>query len=324
LKKLFPENPLDHSYHATLNETTSILPLHTSTSSSDKYATPSEFRQALDKEKDKVDVFYRSKFDELLKQLDLLGEEIAALESRDLGQDDTIKEEDEEEEDDEDEEDDDVVKPVRPAVASPMLQTGNKPKRSMFSRLAPSFRGKRRGISSHEADLLEAPLVGSRNRSRSASRGVGSVGLESSQEEGYFSNMKVPRSTKGSRRTSDLESSEEGTAGQSRDRRTSLSSASSHDREYETLSRRRFRSLGLVQMDPASVPNAVREAEDRGEDEEQAGKMGPVCVWTAEDDYGKVLRIGFKKRISATWLEAYALKQYVDLNMTAFEKILKK
>jgi phosphate transporter len=31
-----------------------------------------------------------------------------------------------------------------------------------------------------------------------------------------------------------------------------------------------------------------------------------------------------KKRISALWLDLYALKQYVDLNLTAFEKILKK
>jgi len=338
LKKLFPSTPLDPSYHSTTNETSSILPLHNSTSISNagnRYATPAEFRQALDKEKDKVDVFYKSKFEELIRQLGSLGEEITALEARDLGQDDTIKEEDEDEDEDEDEEDDGVrnngggeasplVKPIRPAVSSPLTRPTNNPRRSMLSRLAPTFGNRRRGISSHEADLLEAPLVGSRTRSRSASRG--GSGLESSQEEGYFSNLKSPKinGVKGSRRASDLEPSEEGTTGQSRDRRTSLSSASSHDRDFENLNRTRYRSLGLVQMDPANVPAAVREEEANRVDGEQAGNTGPVWVWTADDDYGKVLRIGFKKRISATWLEAYALKQYVDLNLTAFEKILKK
>lgn len=47
-------------------------------------------------------------------------------------------------------------------------------------------------------------------------------------------------------------------------------------------------------------------------------------IWSATTDYGKVVRIGFKKRIAQLWLEGNSLRQYVDLNMTAFEKILKK
>jgi phosphate transporter len=47
-------------------------------------------------------------------------------------------------------------------------------------------------------------------------------------------------------------------------------------------------------------------------------------IWTANSDYGKVVRIGFKKRIAALWLEGNSLGQYTELNMTAFEKILKK
>jgi phosphate transporter len=248
-----------------------------------------------------------------------------------VGQDDTIKEEDE---DEGDEADDDVdgnlhsngigrdeasplVKPVRPSVSSPLARPNIYPRRSMLSRLAPSFGRRRKGVSNqHEADLLEPAVVGSaRTRSRSATRGGG---LESSQEESYFAG-RIPKS-RGSRRPSDLESSEEGTTGHSKDRRTSISSASSHGPEYDGFPRRSYHSLGLVQMDPASIPSAVRDAREG----EEGGLLGPVWVWTANNDFGTVLRIGYKKRISAVWLEAYALKQYVELNMTAFEKILKK
>jgi hypothetical protein len=69
----------------------------------------------------------------------------------------------------------------------------------------------------------------------------------------------------------------------------------------------------------------VLEAYREREGESANGDDGrAVFVWTANNDYATVVRIGFKKRISALWLEAYALKQYVDLNLTAFEKILKK
>jgi phosphate transporter len=53
LKKLFPENPLDPTYHST-QESHSLLPTHRT----DKYASPDEFRVALDREKNKVAEFY--------------------------------------------------------------------------------------------------------------------------------------------------------------------------------------------------------------------------------------------------------------------------
>jgi phosphate transporter len=83
-------------------------------------------------------------------------------------------------------------------------------------------------------------------------------------------------------------------------------------------------------MDPTSIPPIIamsryhQNQNENAEDESGEMEQRPVYVWTANNDYGTVLRIGFKKRISAVWLEAYALKQYVDLNLTAFEKILKK
>ena len=330
LKKLFPENPLDATYQSTHQhgESRSILPTQIS-QTSDRWATPDQFRQALDMEREKVTNFYRSKFQELRGTSERLEEEAAAVEDRDLGLDDVIKEEDEDE-DGGDEEDggragesDGLLSPQVPVTTS---RPPGQARRSMFSRLAPGFGRNRRRTSAvpgpHEADILEATIGSTRGtRSRSTS-----LGLDQSVSSGYFADDRprgrIPPPKRG-RRSSEMES-EDGAG--TTDRRTSFSSASSHEHDIG-FSRRGVNSLGLVEMDPAGVSSAVSRT-SYGEDEEhrvvsESGER-PVFIWTANNDYGTVLRIGFKKRISAMWLEAYALKQYVELNLTAFEKILKK
>ncbi|OCF37916.1 phosphate transporter [Kwoniella heveanensis BCC8398] len=345
LKKLFPSNPLDPSYHSTAqdSETSSILPLHRP--KADKYASPEQFKKALDRERNKVTEFYQQKFEELGKSFELLEGEIAGLEERDLGQDDTIKEVDEEEEEDGE---GGGLGESQQLLGSPALSPG--PKAAPLLRQRPSIVGRlrrfgrRRSVMNNpdEADLLEASIPQPLRHPRSKSGNRSSrPGMSDSVSSGYFDDTpaispnpgKVPLPRK-PRRSSDLESSVDDLNGNSNghtDRRTSVSSVSSHEGELSWPLRTRYHSLGLVQMDPAIVPDWAlpRISED---EEQDGGHHGfappdarrPVFVWTANNDYGTVLRIGFKKRISAVWLEAYALKQYVDLNMTAFEKILKK
>ena len=271
--------------------------------------------------------FYRSKVQELEHSLGLLQQEVTTLEDRDLGTEDVIKEEDEDEDEDDDEgtratESHGLLDSQAPA---PPSKPPAKSRTSMFARLAPPFgRSKRKKTGRHEADILEASLGDMRGvRSRSTS-----VGMDQSIASGFpgderlsvaTSRGRVPALKKG-RRSSDMESFDDGTG--MLDRRTSVSSASSHERDA-SRPLRRFHSLGLVQMDPASVP--INITNGSGEGEEQGGRMREsVLIWTANNQYGTVLRIGFKKRISAIWLDAYSLKQYVELNLTAFEKILKK
>lgn len=110
----------------------------------------------------------------------------------------------------------------------------------------------------------------------------------------------------------------------------SASSASSNGLgPAATMSRNRG-NLGLIPMlDPTPLSDSIFSSSAAvqstggprlsGEESE-----GVDYIWTASSDYGKVLRIGFKKRIARMWLDGYALKGYVELNMTAFEKILKK
>jgi phosphate transporter len=332
LKKLFPSTPLDPAYQSMqqYRESSSILPHHNS-QASDKWATPEQFRHALDRERNKVAEFYRSKYEELRGTFERMEQEVAALEDRDLGPDDVIKEEDEDgigeeagceraAENDPLLSPQNLSEPVRPAVQS---------RTSMFSRLNPAFsRNRRRKPGQHEADILEASMSGTR-RSRSRST---SVGMDQSLSGSFhrddrpgvsLSNGRVP-GPKRVRRPSDMESSEDGAG--THDRRTSISSTSTHERDL-VWSRQGMDSLGLVPMDSPAVPSLASKPpggadEEQGNVEEDGSR--PVLVWTANNDYGTVLRIGFKKRISAVWLEAYALKQYVDLNLTAFEKILKK
>ncbi|WVQ81862.1 hypothetical protein IAT38_003989 [Cryptococcus sp. DSM 104549] len=343
LKKLFPSTPLDPSYRATQqdNESTSILPTRRP---SNKFASPEDFRQALDKERSKVTDFYKSKFEELLRSYELLEEEVAGLEERDLGADDTIKEVDEEDEEGQEGEggrDEVIVREtdalIEPSHSPTRTRSFGRPKPSFASRIG-SFRlGRRKSAaitSRGDADILEASIPPPLRSGGQRSPSLGRNGrMSDSMTSSYFDDASVispapgrvplPR---GGRRTSDLESSVEDVG--SHDRRASISSLSSHEGDFH-WPRRRYHSLGLVQMDPATVPEWAQTVEG---DVEQGNNVGlgeaggkkAVFVWTASNDYATVLRIGFKKRISAVWLDAYALKQYVELNLTAFEKILKK
>lgn len=361
LKKLFPSTPLDPSYLSTQQhaEATSILP----TSRREGHATPEQFRAALDKERQKVANFYRSKFDDLQQSYKLLLHETAALEERDLVGDDVIKEEDEEDDDDVDDEGhhhhhhhhhhaDESEGLLPPPSPSASMTPGRqiRPRPSIISRWTPGWSRRRSviGNNPHEADLLEAQLSPGtkRARSRSANRGGTHRSVASSQTEDagadYFSvptrGGRVPPPKK-ARRSSDFESSEnEGghhlVGSTTLERRTSVSSASSHehDRDFLSYGRRRLvGGLGLTIMDTAYVPTWAHEDDEVEEEQGDDGEGGtnnrrpaPVYVWMGSSDHATVMRIGFKKRISAVWLEAYSLKQYVELNLTAFEKILKK
>jgi len=305
------------------SESSSILPTHQSRIS-DKYATPDQFREALDRERNKVADFYRSKYEEIRTSFDRMEEEIAALEDRDLGPDDVIKEEDEDEDgvDDEAGEGEALLSPQTPKTpARPPAQ----PHKSMFSRLAPAFgryhRRKSAVPGQHEADIMEAS-IGSTRRARSRSVSGGMEQSISSFGADDRPRSRVPGPKRG-RRSSEMDSED---GGGTVDRRTSFSSASSHERDLG-WPRRAGHSLGLVAMDRSDMPSIIVNGPP-SPSQEQVSHEGnghrQVLVWTANNDYGTVLRISFKKRISAVWLEAYALKQYVELNLTAFEKILKK
>lgn len=316
LKKLFPSNPLDPSYFSTQQhqESSSLLP--TTRSGSDKWASPEEFRQALDRERKKVEDFYNTKLEEILTSFEALEAEVRGMEDRELG-DAVIKEEDEEDEDQlaDFRETDDLLSPgaapPRPAV---------KTRTSFMNRMAPSLGRRRRSIlptasgATHEADLHESQLR--TQRSRSTGR------ISFSADDG--SNLS-PKITAKGRRSSDVESSEDGPSNTlARDRRASLSSTSSHEREPDfTLSSRSAQSLGLVLMDPAEVPDWISRPQGR-DVEEDADQREPVYIWTGTGNFGTFARISLKKKISRVWLDTYSLKQYVDLNLTAFEKILKK
>lgn len=285
----------------------------------------------MDRERNKVAEFYKAKIEEVLNSLLLLEDEITALEERDLGADDVIKEEDEEDgdgvgmEDGEERGEQDAL--LSPATTVPPRTSNTNPntRRTFMNRFAPALGRRRKSAltNPHEADILEATVAPSSKRARSRST---QRGLEESVSDGYFADADAipsprilpPKSSRG-RRSFDLESSEDG--GVPHDRRTSTSSNSSRGEFDLSWPRRQTNSLGLVQMDPASVP--VFAADQSGLVGERERRKA-VYLWTANNDYGTVLRIGFKKRISAVWLEGYALKQYVDLNLTAFEKILKK
>jgi phosphate transporter len=314
LKKLFPSNPLDPTYHSTQQESDSLLPTHRT--SSDKYASPEEFRIALDREKNKVAEFYSSKLAELRKGYLTVVEEITALEDRELGGEDTIKEEPEDEEDDAEEGDMEegglLTRRDSQQRSSPRRPTARS-RTSMFGRLG-GWGSRRKSFmptTGHETDLVEAsipPMLRQAGRSRSMSQSNHS--LSASGYDDPANKAKNPR------RSSDLESDDAAAAGE-HVRRPSTSSNSSHERDA-FYPRRKLQALGLVEMDvdTADMPEP--------EQEEEVEEGRPVFVWTGNNDHATVMRIGFKKRISAVWLEAYALKQYVELNLTAFEKILKK
>jgi phosphate transporter len=292
-----------------------------------------QFRFALDKEREKVTAFYKSKEAELHGSLDALIDEVSVLEARDLGTDDVIKEEDE---DDGDVDDEEGHASEGEGLLSPRIPPNQqhvrpkyRPRTSILGRLG-AFGRRRKAPTSDGADILEAAFAPSlaRRRSSSQNRMQASVStLGATQEEGP-SSPSTKSQPPGIRRQISIEGD---APGGGHDRRTSVSSASSHEPDIWST-RRRHLSLGLVEMEEEDVPHFVfshshHEDENGGQDDPEHGvpaRDGPVFVWTANNDYATVVRIGFKKRIAALWLEAYALKQYVDLNLTAFEKILKK
>lgn len=335
LKKLFPSTPLDPSYHSIQEESSSLLP---TSRPRNKYATPEQFRGALDKERQKVETFYRAKEDELHRTLGLLEDEVLSSEYRDLGTDDVIKEEDEDEDADDDDEDGAersegealLASPKQATVPAPAMRPKYRPKSSFLNRLAPSFGGKRRKsvMPVDEADLLEAnyqPTLGRRSSSQNTSRMLASVStLGTPQDEMSSPNLKARGSLSKQRSIDVLSDDPANGSGHGHDRRTSMSSNSSHEHDFWN-GRRRHLSLGLVQLDDSDIPSAVLKAMTRDSQDGNGDMAGrAIFVWTANNDYATVTRIGFKKRLTALWLEAYALKQYVDLNLTAFEKILKK
>lgn len=318
LKKLFPSNPLDPSYFATQQsqESSSLLPV--TRTGSDKWASPEEFRQALDRERKKVEEFYNGKLNEIRSSFDSLEDEVRTMEDRELGED-VIKEEDE----DEDEDDADPGRETDGLISpgAPVRPSANRNRSSFMNRMAPSMGRRRKSIlptapgATHEADLHETQL----RTKRSRSTGRLSFSIDENSNPAY----KAPGQV---RRSSDIESSDDGPSNLPRERRTSLSSTSSHEREQEfgsLSSRTRLKSLGLVLMDPSEVPDWLWRPEGR-DVEEDAEHRDPVYIWTGTGNYGTFARISLKKKISRVWLDCYSLKQYVDLNLTAFEKILKK
>lgn len=342
LKKLFPSTPLDPSYRATHqnDESSAILPLRRDLK---KYASPENFKQALDKERSKVTEFYKSKFEELTGSFEQLEDEVARMEERDLVQDDTIKEVDEENEDAEGGPDEQQDNPstretdnlLGPSSSPTRARSPlSRPRPSFVGRLGSSFNfGRRKSAalpSSRDPDILEASIQPTYRPSRSP--GATRTRMSDSMTSSYFDESpsgRVPGPRSG-RRVSDLESSVDDirTTSGGHDRRTSVSSLSSHEGDFN-WPRRLYHSLGLVQMDPATVPDWAATSVGDVEEGRYGFLHGPnakqaIFVWTANNDYATVLRIGLKKRISKVWLDAYALKQYVELNMTAFEKILKK
>lgn len=270
LKKLFPAEPFDQSYHRASGSHDD--PEGSPLLGQDGSVSQDDFSAACDRERNKVVEFYAEKERELEEDFERLQKEIQMLEQRELEEIGPIAEVDEET-DEEDErrrhdssDESDHEAPQRPR------SLGRQP--SLISRL-------RRGIGSlareddsrDETDLLEAALAPAVQQSRKRSRSRNQGGEES--------------------------------LGKSPARRSHRLSVSSTGSSAGVSRQRGRRHLGLVPMDL--------------ENEE-----GDAFIWTANTDYGKVLRIGFKKRIAALWLDANSLKQYVELNLTAFEKILKK
>ena len=258
--------------------------------------------------------------------MNLLEEEIRGLEDRDLGADDVIKEEDEEEDDGPDDdgdvdvrgEDDAIITPKKRRIsARPKYQ----PRSSILKRFIPFGQRRKCNVqNSHDADIYEATMGPSRSNRLSA----GNLPAVS----GSVGSLDPPSPVIGSRpvlgRRRALSTGQESSDDRmgSSERRTSISSNSSHERDIWSTSA--HLSLGLVEMDQDMVPDFAKPSANSGDEIDGLEEDRPVFVWTANHDRATVLRIGFKKRISAVWLEVYSLKQYVDLNLTAFEKILKK
>jgi phosphate transporter len=309
LKKLFPSDPLDPTYLATqrAGEHGALLGRRGAA----KWATPEQFRAVLDRERRKVISFYTSKLEELRGSDQLLENEVHSIELRELhGDDEVIREEDED--DEYADEDHGLLGSgvlgstlLARAPGSPVRGPPRK-RNSIFGRISiPTMGG---GVTGDQADIIESTLPapvrtsGSRQRSHSMA------------QPGSEDPPSPTRRISHRRALSEISSADD-----VHDRRTSFSSVSTGG---WMRGNRRTPKLGLQLIDSSQYPEWLQNEVSRDEEE---GSSTPIFYnWTGSSDYATVLRIGMKKRISALWLDLYALKQYVDLNLTAFEKILKK
>ena len=295
----------------------------------------------MDKERKKVIYFYESKKQELEDSFKTLQGEINSLEEREL--EDVIEEEDEDAEAEEGVNHGEHVRPddiewgrrfshEDSAGGASRLPSGppkiRKQPSGFMRRLSwmrPHGLGLNHNQTRDETDLLEAALMPAPQL------------RTPSQDRGTLPSSTGPKSPKITKRASfggptspshHRKSSDDYFSRERADRRLSMSSVSSGDwaQRYD------FRGhLGLVPMDISNLglSTSMFSAGTAGGDGALSASVAEsmpqtAYVWTANSDYGKILRIGFKKRIAALWLEAHSLRQYVELNMTAFEKILKK
>ncbi|EJT46893.1 phosphate transporter [Trichosporon asahii var. asahii CBS 2479] len=307
LKKLFPSVPLDPDYLATQQhgEQGSLLP---SNRPPKKFATPDEFRAALDRERNKVATFYEQKLEELRQQEADLEAEVRQIEDREFHGDTVIYEEGEWDTNERDPLTSSQLSSGGGSPTNSMHRPGNRKRGSIFGRLPGMGRA---SVSGDHADIFQSTLPAQVRTTEGRRRSIAYA------EEGEVSpgtRTKLLPPTRG-RALSEVSSADD-------PRRQSFSTLSSAGNWRQSLSIHGH-NLGLVPMNPSAYPEWLKEEVAR--DEEAIGLApGDYYNWTGNADYATVLRIGFKKRISALWLDLYALKQYVDLNFTAFEKILKK
>jgi phosphate transporter len=315
---MFPAEPFEPSYRANQRDDPEASPLLTA--ERPQGASEEEFTSALDRERNKVIEFYKETEGDLLSTFKTILGEVRVLEEREFQ--DVIQEEDEDEEGMSDREAQ-GNSGFRSSQDGGLEEGASRPsgtlaRRSSYAPPSPQANGYMKTLHNRffssdphrdDADLLEASLTPqvqqeTRARSRSNARRARMSRTGTSSDQG--------------RRTSDEL------------RRMSASSASSGGLGPAASLGRYRGNLGLIPMsDPTPLSDSIFSSAAAahsaggprlsGEDGE-----GIDYIWTASSDYGKVLRIGFKKRIARMWLDGFALKGYVDLNMTAFEKILKK
>ncbi|GHJ86009.1 hypothetical protein NliqN6_2411 [Naganishia liquefaciens] len=344
LKKLFPNEPFDPSYHrgrlGTGRDEEEASPL-LQAGDDRGVASQEEFIAACDRERNKVIEFYKEKEEQLVEDFRALQHEVKMLEDREL---EDVIEEDEEEEEAEDadadndgytnsqsgsrvlggsrrfSQDDHRAGEGAGVFGSPPTQASTAT--GFFKRFGQINRSTVNVDPKDETDLLEAALSPAVMQQQQTNARVLSKPRSRSRSAMPTSPIKNGSNTgpspKFKRAVSDYELPSPGmAASNAREHRLSVSSASSgggpHGYRYRG-------NLGLIPMDNTGLADSMISASSA-----QGGLSHAVSyIWTANSDYGKVVRIGFKKRIAALWLEGNSLGQYTDLNMTAFEKILKK
>lgn len=343
LKKLFPNEPFDPSYHrgrpGTGRDEEEASPL---LQAGDERggASQEEFIAACDRERNKVIEFYKEKEEQLAEDFKALQHEVKMLEDREL--EDVIEEDEEEEEAGEGDADndgytnsqsgsrvlggsrrlsqDDRANEGAGTYGSPPAQTSTGT--GFFKRFGQINRSNVNVDPKDETDLLEAALSPAVMQQQQTNARAFSKPRSRSRSALPASPIKNGSNTgpspKFKRAVSDYELPSPGmAASNASEHRLSVSSASSgggpHGYRYRG-------NLGLIPMDNTGLADSMISASSA-----QGGLSHAVSyIWTANSDYGKVVRIGFKKRIAALWLEGNSLGQYAELNMTAFEKILKK